>query len=557
MQLKVSHILIGLFVFWVSPTFASIGTDAKLEVLRAIETFVRENYSLRLIKAERGLPSENLFDHCRHFVEASIGDLEFSDQIRRCVATLNDAHARVQDRTPRSEVVLGFSVVEIAAKIYVSSLNTKWREYMMLQNAGFEQIFYVGAELLEFDGRPVRNELDRLQQYVAASTLLSRRAQALELITRRNFLYPVAKHLTLKTAGGVISTSWWSVGPAFHNEGRKALSALGIENFNRIDPLVDGPGRDRLSWIGFTDRSPLSGEAVRTFLDKGFRPGLRVGVLSSGARQFCYLQLLTFEKFPNWVSEENGTVSRYEKPILDHLVFCKTSGLPLVVDLRSNQGGDASRSELLYSFLAEKGAPRPGVYFSGLMTESFARLVQEYDLGDGFPKSDDAASQEGRRLRAVIDAIASGASYPHWALDNILSGYGVGAFEGKVAILTSPRCVSACELFVDLVRRGRRGLIVGGPTEGTGGRTLSFRDDERFTWLDQRFGSVKISIPNSLYAISELLPEQPYYFEFDALLPFFREGVGIPPNAGHEYMTQFEDLGTGGAGWLKAVEAAL
>lgn len=557
MQLKVSHILVGLFVFWVSPASASMAIDAKLDVLRGIETFVRENYSLRLLKAERGLPSENLFDHCRNFVAASVGDLEFSDQIRRCVSTLNDAHARVQDRTPRPEVILGFSVVEIGGKIYVSSLNTKWREYMTRHDAAFDQIFYVGAEILEFDGRPARDEVDRIKQFVSAGTVASRRAQALELITRRNFLYPTAKHVTLKTDGGVISTSWWSVGPAFHSEGRKALSALGIENFNRIDPLVDGLGRDRLSWIGFADRSPLSGGVVSTFLDKGFRPGLRVGVLSSGARQFCYLQLLTFEKFPNWVSEENGTVNRYEKPILDHFAFCKASSLPLVVDLRSNQGGDASRSELLYSFLAEKGAPRPGVYFSGLVTESFSRLVQEYDLGDGFPKSDEATSQEGRRLRAMSDAIAAGASYPRWALDNIFSGPGVGSFDGRVAILTSPRCVSACELFVDLVRRGRRGLVVGGPTEGTGGRTLSFRDDERFTWLDQRFGSVKISIPNSLYVVSGLLSEQPLYFEFNVLLPFFREGAGIPPNAGHEYMTQLEDLATGGAGWLKAAEAAL
>ncbi|MGE4131465.1 MAG: S41 family peptidase [Bdellovibrionales bacterium] len=557
MQIGLAQILIGLLVLGASPVSASMAADAKLEVLRGIDTFVRETYSLRMLKAEKGLRSENLFDHCRHFVESSIGDLDFSDQVRRCVATLNDAHARVQDRTPRPEVILGFSVIEIRGKFYVSSLNAKWREFMIRQNSAFDQIFYVGAELLEFDGRPIRDEIDRIQQYVPASTLRSRRAQVLELLTRRNFLYPKAKHVSLRTAGGDFSTLWWSAGPAFHTEGRKFLSALGIENFNRIDPLVDGPDRDRLNWIGFTDRSPLSGGVVRTFLDKGFRAGLRIGVFSASAKQFCYLQLLTFERFPNWVSEDNGSVSRYEKPIVDHLTFCKASNLPLVVDLRSNQGGDTSRSELLYSFLVEKGAPRSGVYFSGLMTESFSRLVQEYDLGDGFPKSDEATSQEGRRLRAMSDATEAGASYPRWALDNIFSGPGAGTFDGKIAILTSPRCVSACELFVDLVRRGRRGLIVGGPTEGTGGRTLSFRDDERFTWLDQRFGSVKVSVPNSLYVVSETLAKQPLYFEFDTLLPAIREGVGIPPSAGHEYTTHLEDLNTGGAGWLRAAEAAL
>ncbi len=133
----------------------------------------------------------------------------------------------------------------------------------------------------------------------------------------------------------------------------------------------------------------------------------------------------------------------------------------VIIDIRSNGGGNPAISALLYSFLAK--GPFPNIYNYRPRTIDFA--YAEYAITD-----------DGRRLSD--DDIRNNKNFLYQRFDKDSSGFYIGnarlkegllenfppdkdAFDGKVYVLTGGGTVSAATYFASLVQKNKRGEVIG------------------------------------------------------------------------------------------------
>jgi hypothetical protein len=136
----------------------------------------------------------------------------------------------------------------------------------------------------------------------------------------------------------------------------------------------------------------------------------------------------------------------------------------VVIDIRSNGGGNPAISALLYSFLAK--APFRNVY--NYRTKTIEIAYPEYAVGDnGRLLSEDDIRRNLNFLYQRFDKDSSGFFVGNARLkDGLLEDFPADkdAFKGEVYVLVGGGTVSAATYFASLVQKNKRGEIVGKET---------------------------------------------------------------------------------------------
>ncbi len=137
----------------------------------------------------------------------------------------------------------------------------------------------------------------------------------------------------------------------------------------------------------------------------------------------------------------------------------------VIIDIRSNGGGNPGISALLFSFLTAK--PFHNVY--NYRTRTIDIAYPEYAIADGNRKlSDDDIRSNKNFLYQRFDKDSAAGTYIGNARlkEGQLENYppDKDAFSGNVYVLTGGGTVSAATYFASLVQKNKRGLIVGKET---------------------------------------------------------------------------------------------
>lgn len=136
----------------------------------------------------------------------------------------------------------------------------------------------------------------------------------------------------------------------------------------------------------------------------------------------------------------------------------------VIIDVRSNGGGDPAISALLYSFMAE--APFRNVY--NYRTRNIDVAYPEYAVADnGRRLSDEDIQGQKNFFYQRFDKDSSGFYVGNARLkDGLMENFppDKDAFHGKVYVLTGGGTVSAATYFATLVQKNKRGVIIGKET---------------------------------------------------------------------------------------------
>ncbi len=136
----------------------------------------------------------------------------------------------------------------------------------------------------------------------------------------------------------------------------------------------------------------------------------------------------------------------------------------VIIDVRSNGGGNPAISALLYSFLTDK--PFRNVY--NYRTRTIGIAYPEYAVADnGRRLSDEDIQAQKNFLYQRFDKDSNGIYVGNARLrDGLLENFppDKDAFHGKVYVLTGGGTVSAATYFASLVQQNKRGMIVGHET---------------------------------------------------------------------------------------------
>jgi hypothetical protein len=249
---------------------------------------------------------------------------------------------------------------------------------------------------------------------------------------------------------------------------------------------------------------PRDAASLTEYLDEGEHLAVRVGeVVRRRARAFCYVQVLSFHT--------ELLHARREEPqpftsVLERFVGeCKEKALDLVVDLRQNQGGYIAHSSAVFAMLSQPGEAYPGGALLLRATTQNQLVYQErVPAATAAPAlSADDAFEPRKIVEAIGLARRERRDYtPAFLEGPVRASDAVGGYEGRVVVLTSPSCMSACDRLAGMLRSSRRAVLVGGPTEGAGGSQQEARNLGA-RWSDPD-GLLSLSIPNAAMGVQPL-----------------------------------------------------
>ncbi len=528
---------------------------------------LQQKYSLIEIKESLiGVNPVNHVEQCA-LNELDIEDndsLKFQDRVIRCVAGIQDTHLQPVLQLNRPWTYQAFSLTEVKGKYFISSIIPKIISYVK-ERSGLTELdswIAVGNEVLEVDGLPVSEWVEKLMPYSAGSSEGYQRSRALYYVTARNFYYPTSNSMLLKIRPSqartrnnstvTIQMPWWASSTVARIDANKYLDEIGIKTSNWLKWVYD---EQTNSWkesdfpnAGFGLSKPLIPTKQMTqFKDDSGGVALRTGeVILSAQQVFCYMQILTFNSAELTLDEGGAKPVSFGEPIQNFINTCNKKQLPLLIDLRSNGGGFGTWPKLFVHYL---GSPNKKYTNS---FKSFRNSNQTRWLFSVFFDSDDMPVRNFSDVNdwnffidGFLQVLNSQETYlPMLNEQKIAGNPQIGGYKQKVVALITPHCVSACDMTAMFLKNNELATLVGTHTNGTGAGFIGFKINT--FWADN-YDMFKMRIPNFVFGMLPAeAPEGPVPFEENK--QFVTENK--PVYADVQYETQLIDLVSNGSGWL-------
>ena len=557
----------------------SASQEMRVAVSTQMKTALMNHYSLIDLKNKRiHFPDGRAFDSLKHLdacialesATTDTSDFRFVDRMRECIAGFQDTHLSAKPRVPLLTVSTGILVQNIGGHYFISARQTEILKYVKKINglANLDEVTAIGNELLEIDGEKPADLSLRLESFVNASSPGYRKGTADFSLFNRSFNYPVKKsvHLVIRAKTGVIfhyELPWWA-SPETRNrlDVSEYFSALGIPTSDRVKMIYDSEGKIdwktvALTYHGYLNSNPLvSGDTFHplvTFSAAGGLPGARFGTITTPTQNFCYAQFLTFSSAT--LTGPDGIAVDFIEVARRFVKSCKANNLNLVIDLRSNGGGDGSYPAKILALLTPDRATLGNKVMAFRINQISARLVSSMNEHPELAAGD--LSIIGNRLfdelsNAARAGLKMTGAIPETA--GTVADKEVGGYAGKVLVLITPSCFSACDGTAAILSRTGRATVIGTHTNGTGaGYQGSANVDSSF---QDSFDELKFSIPNYQFGYSGKPFAELKSVPFETVVDnFFTEN--IPTVANIKVEPTLDDILGKKNSWLDAVNTEL
>lgn len=552
--------------------------DMRVQVVQQFKSAVVNHYAnLELknkrIRAEDGTPFDSIahLDQCIETEKntADTSDIAFIDRMRICVAAFQDTHFAASARTPIAGVSTGFLVRNVGGKYLITARQTELLKYVE-QSTGLrdlDRVLAIGNEVLEVDGQTPAQLAERYKKYISASSVGFRQSRADGAIFNRNFDYPTKRTVTVKIKSSLktydFEFPWWASNTAKERlDVSEYFLKLGIPVSDRVRMMQDKDGKTDwravpLAFKGYLNSDPLIADDIFRplvpFKSEAGAIAARLGTMTTPSLNFCYAQLLTFSV--ETLIGPDGVSQPYIDTIRKFVKSCKAANLNLVMDLRSNGGGNGSFPGKILSLLTPMGATLGSKVMSFRVNSTSMRLITSM-----IDHPEIAARNLGDVDSRFFDEIIS-ASNARLAMTNAIpeskgteADSDVGGYEGKIVVLVTPDCVSACDGMAAILKRSGRAIVLGTHTNGTGaGFQGSKAVDSGF---NDTFDELAIQIPNYQFGYTlkgfAILKTFPYTQVEDE---YFTENK--PTLADVTVEPTFDDVVGKKNSWLDAVLTAL
>ena len=498
---------------------SKITTEQAMNSVESLQQAFKTSYvGYNLKKSLIGKSGDEIFAACKADLAQNtqaLSSFELYDYVLKCIAGIKDSHLSLTKIITPGNVTTAISeTVTVDGKLYISrirpNLIEKFESLQNLKEGTLSDKIKVGTEITLIDGETPSQQITKLSQYIAESSELAMRHDAELAMFNRSFNYPTKSNVevTLKLEDGTlanISLPWIQyITPSRQGsiESRTILSGRGIVKSSDLSSDTS-----ILSSKGVDTSLPLfqNLSALRTFQDADENDVLVTGIASLNGKNYCYMQLNSFEipddeqlkyKIFEKVGDKPQAVSFLET-LKNYLRSCETFQAPMIFDLRENGGGDATVADMVYALFESKSSIKSYAAKSALINIGnfgfLARRLQELDQKK-------APLVEQLLLKALQDGISEKAQATGWIATRDLSLVR-SLFTGEVSILTSSNCVSACESTVSRFKKIGRAKIFGEATNGTGFGFSSMGSDNKKAQSKYRdpMNFYEITIPNHAF----------------------------------------------------------
>lgn len=501
-------------------------TRATKEFFLALETnYVLWPYKEQLIE----IRPETIRDECvstEWNIEHPTYRSEFVDRLFSCIARFKDSHLTVGAKKSQSEILTFVAeIMPIDGRYYIAQNRPELIKYWEARYDQFsttlEEDLKVGTEIVSINGIPVKQEIDRLRKYISASSDGSEQLWARWAVTRRDYSYPENNFLSVEVAtknGTKKLKLPWFYYPNSDLETDVLLGQKGFisahdafvtktdNGFQVLDLAKPAGPSARFSIYSNEELEDVSNiyrdeKAKQVFLTYSRLKG----------KSTCYVKIHTFD-LSNALDTKVYKSDRTNVTLGDVLNHITTSCLAnsdsLQIDLRSNGGGNPYLASDIASLLlaADSNIVELFAYHASTSMWPAVSEWRTHAYEDANYNNDDVTRE------VYSKAFEEGALTTDWAVKKIISKE---LFQGEIKIITSPDCVSACDIFAMIFKNSGRATIIGQPTSGTGaGFQGSSGVSSKYT---DRLNLFTVEIPNFLFNYPSL-PNAGDNVKFDSSL---------------------------------------
>ncbi len=520
--------------------------DMRVAVVTQLKSAIVNHYAnLELknqrIKTDDGKPFDSVahLDRCIEIESktADLSDIHFIDRMKVCIAAFQDTHFAAYARTAMAGVSVGFLVRNIEGKFIIVAVQKELLKYVE-QLSGMkdlDKVIAVGNEVLEVDGQTPASLAERYRAFIASSSPGHRQLSAEQAIFARSFDYPTKPNVLLKIKSPLKTYNyempWWASMTARNRlDTSRYFQKIGIPVTDRVKMYLDADGKVDwktvpMNYKGYLESNPLVPEdtfrPLVAFKSDSGAVGARLGTIVTTTQAFCYAQLLTFSTAK--LTGPDGTALSYIETMRRFIKSCKASGLNLVMDLRSNGGGNGSYPAKILSLLTPAGATLGNKVMAFRVNTTSARLITSL-IEHPEIAAKDMGDIDHRFLTELYSAADAGLAMTNAIPESAgtEADTEVGGYSGKIVVLVTPNCVSACDGMAAMLKRSGRGVVLGTHTNGTGAGFQGSEDVD--SGFNDTYDELSIKIPN---------------YQFGYTTKAFSNFVSVPyANVSTEYFTE-------------------
>lgn len=496
-------------------------------------------------------------------LKLAIANLEFQDRLEQLAASFQDTHLGIRASIPRSMMYLPFELAAVGNEFRVTRVagnvpgvvdtranpgSIESYEELISGATQTPLLIQKGDRVLSIDGLPIEVQIQRLLPHVGSSSPAARRVRVIRALTARSFMPPSRSTAVIEYQRAdkkmSIELPWYYRGQP------RVDQALFFKSIGILDRRGQSSG-----WKGFAPSGNLPQlQSHKLYVDspEDQIPVLESGIWVSRGKRYGVLKVASFDS--NLVYEQQGyQVGADPVSFIDTLKSMigalALEGVPLIVDLRFNGGGNGKYPSMLASWLRrQNSAPLAPMTKSYRLTRANRMQFQERFAS----LSDDdliGGARLGDYLTAVRRAVDTKAEYfPAFIEKPSITD--LAGYPYPVVALIGPECISACDKTAAYLKAAGVPLI-GQPTNGTGG---GFGSDDFFEtdFTDSR-KFVRFDIPNTLFGLQGGSASETIFERKAALLNIENK----PTQPDYAYEDTWEGIVDGDVGILEKAASTL
>jgi C-terminal processing protease CtpA/Prc len=584
--MKLIKSLVFIALLWssgaqASTSFYYYSKVQRVDVLKNLFQTVKARYSLWEIKLlnmgidgdklfEAAILNEQKFNDVASPVDRARSNMNFHDRVKKLIATFEDTHFSARENTRMPNVANGmdtrYFIEDGKTRVLVSSISKK---IMALnENLGGHDEYKkikLGDRVIKIDGKRIEDQVQSIKAYVAASSKGFRIARAIENLSRRNFQYPSKNYSdwVFETGEGDKITTYkvrlpWYVDKTNRRDANLYFAA---KKFKKLDKAYFKWDEKDLKWE--VDKELLYEGYSKFDAPKGIIGDkewhnqdelvLRTGYYIKNNKSYGYIQFFAFTNSEIFQKSDEKAKSDLPKEFRAFVKELKENKTPLIVDIRTNFGGNTAIAIENLASIAKKDEAYPSRTVVFKTTQYIQSLLnaEEYD-----PSVSEMATYGDFEMvmREFDHAVSIGKKYTGVMLqtDPITAHEDIGGYELPVVAMVSPWCISACDNQSFLFKHSKRVTLIGEPANGTGAGFYGNSTHDP-SYVDPSF-IVRTRIPNYLFGLPLKTTKRVLGVEDVALmLETNSENKATTPHIEFNYtMKSYMDKG---ADWIdKAVE---
>jgi hypothetical protein len=472
----------------------------RIQAITDLARSIQTDYSLLLYKqhtlnvdldrlGDEALSTEKSLPDVYDEAAQAQGNMEFLDRARKFVANFKDSHFQLDGAQPTASVALGIGIAQIGGKYVVTSLRTPLLKDQLTQKDYKDQVA-LGDELVTIDGRAPEDQKQAFEPFLPASSDAFREMLATSSITARDFQLPQksSADVVLLHRGATVSLTlpWYSLSTRRTDQATlfkaRGITMISADTVGEIEGLKT-PVNISTLFVNSQWRTAIKGlKAEKDFVDASDPSStvVKFGLLKGAKGPVGFLQIQSFDV--DLLQDKASSQGLVKFPELISVIakMLKTQKISLILDLRNNPGGNPEYAADVLSALAPEKA-------------SYSPLSTMYRITELAWETEDAGTSKGltdpiklKAQEAVDDAfknaIAENKPYTEVLPDDpITADPIVGGYDQKIVALTSPNCISACDVMSILLKSSGRATLLGLPTNGTGAGFSSSFEVPTFT----------------------------------------------------------------------------